>query len=122
MYRIVGSDGTVIGRVSNVTYIKVGNSGSYSTTIPENATGIAFKSVPYDLFGHKEVNGVDTVVLVEEDTGMVLDEQRRQVESQLTDADEAVIELYETSLAQKEITAAQDDALIELYEMLGGGI
>lgn len=36
--------------------------------------------------------------------------------------DEAVAALYEASLAQREITAAQDDALIELYEMLGGEI
>ncbi|MCI9485315.1 MAG: hypothetical protein HFH27_12780 [Clostridiaceae bacterium] len=45
-----------------------------------------------------------------------------QAESQLASADEAAIELYEASLAQQEITAAQDDALIELYEMLGGEI
>lgn len=45
-----------------------------------------------------------------------------QAESQLASADEAAIELYEASLAQWEITAAQDDALIELYEMLGGEI
>ena len=32
----------------------------------------------------------------------------------------SAIELYEAMMAQEEINSAQDDALIELYEMIGG--
>lgn len=42
------------------------------------------------------------------------------LEAQRQQADDAAIELYEAHLAQQEINAAQDDALIELYEMIGG--
>lgn len=39
---------------------------------------------------------------------------------QLAMADETAIALYEASLEQEEINVAQDEALIELYEMIGG--
>lgn len=39
---------------------------------------------------------------------------------QLISTDETAIELYEAMMAQEEINTAQDDALIELYEMIGG--
>lgn len=35
-------------------------------------------------------------------------------------ADEAAIELFENQLAQEEINTAQDEALIELYEIMEG--
>lgn len=42
------------------------------------------------------------------------------IEEQLAMVDETAIELYEAQIANEEINAAQDDALIELYEMIGG--
>lgn len=38
----------------------------------------------------------------------------------LATTDEAAISLYETLLEKDEVNAAQDDALIELYEKVGG--
>lgn len=43
-----------------------------------------------------------------------------QLEEQLAQADEMAIELYEAQAAQEEINSAQDEALISLYEMIGG--
>ena len=43
-----------------------------------------------------------------------------ELEEQLLLADETAVALYESQLAQEEINIAQDEALVELYEMLGG--
>ena len=49
-----------------------------------------------------------------------LEEENIATKEQLQQADDTAIELYEANLDQKRINAAQDDALIEIYEMLGG--
>lgn len=49
-----------------------------------------------------------------------LDERVTALEDALALTDETAIELYEAMMAQEEINTAQDDALIELYEMIGG--
>ena len=43
-----------------------------------------------------------------------------ELEEQLAVQDELSIELFEGQMAQEEINIAQDDALIEIYEMIGG--
>lgn len=43
-----------------------------------------------------------------------------KIAEQLAITDELAIELYEAKLEQEEINAAQDDALIELFELIGG--
>lgn len=48
------------------------------------------------------------------------DDRVTALEAQIAQADETAIELYEAQLAQEETNAAQDEALIELYEMIGG--
>lgn len=48
------------------------------------------------------------------------DERITALEEQLLLTDETAVELYEMQLAQEEINIAQDTALIELYEMIGG--
>ena len=42
------------------------------------------------------------------------------LEEQLLATDETAVELYEMQLAQEEINMAQDDALTEIYELIGG--
>lgn len=49
-----------------------------------------------------------------------IDERVTDLEDALAATDETAIELYEAMMAQEEINTAQDDALIELYEMIGG--
>ena len=48
------------------------------------------------------------------------DQKFHEVSEALVLADNTAIELFEAQLAQEEINTAQDDALIEIYEMLGG--
>lgn len=42
-----------------------------------------------------------------------------ELEIQVASADETAIELFEAQMAQEEINTAQDDAIIELFELLG---
>jgi uncharacterized coiled-coil protein SlyX len=49
-----------------------------------------------------------------------LDERVTNLEGQLAQSDETAIELYEAMAAQEEINTAQDEALIAIYEMIGG--
>lgn len=49
-----------------------------------------------------------------------IDERVSDLETALAQTDETAIELFEAQAAQEEINAAQDDALIELYELIGG--
>lgn len=48
-----------------------------------------------------------------------LEDRVTDVEEQLLATDEVAVELYENQLAQEEINMAQDEALCELYEMVG---
>ena len=43
----------------------------------------------------------------------------KTVEEQLVQADETAIALYESQQEQETINAQQDEALMEIYEMLG---
>ena len=48
-----------------------------------------------------------------------MEKQSAATEEQLVQADETAIALYEAQEKQEEINAQQDDALLEIYEMLG---
>lgn len=115
MYKII-QDGSQIGLSAHPVYVMMLDNGYYGLCGAAEAGAVVYDGTVYPL------GGEGGVLLVEVDAGTVLDEQYAQLETQLASADEASIELYEASLAQREITAAQDDALIELYEMLGGEI
>jgi hypothetical protein len=43
-----------------------------------------------------------------------------QIKTQLLQADETVIILFESQLAQESINTQQDEAIISIYEMIGG--
>lgn len=49
-----------------------------------------------------------------------IDERVADLEEALAQTDETAIALFEAQEEQNEINAAQDDALIELYELIGG--
>ncbi len=69
MYRIIKIDGTELGITDNPVYIKYGESGSFAPTSVENAIGVAYLGEPYNLVGHSEINGADTVVVSAIDGG-----------------------------------------------------
>lgn len=51
---------------------------------------------------------------------MTVEERLDSLEDALAQTDETAIELYEANEEQQSINAAQDEALIEIYEMLEG--
>ena len=59
MYRIITLDGTELGMTDSVLYIKITASGSF----------VAFRSTPYNLVGHSDIEGADTVVVATVDGG-----------------------------------------------------
>jgi hypothetical protein len=78
--------------------------------------------VEVEINGIRKYKNVTTgYILGEEPKNILTTEERISIlEEQIAQADETAIELYEANLAQEEINAAQDDALIELYELIGG--
>lgn len=69
MYRIIKVDGTELGVTDSVNYIKIGTSGNFASATEIDAIGIAFNSEPYNLIGHNDIEGVDTVVVSKIDGG-----------------------------------------------------
>lgn len=88
MYRIYSANtGAEIGVTDSVLYIRVSpTSGCYIPAEKEQATGIALDSVAYDLFGHDEIQGADTVLVTEFDGGALAAEQQRLVDGLILSA------------------------------------
>lgn len=80
MYRIIKIDGTELGITDSVTYIKISESGSYVNATEEDAIGVAFNSEPYNLIGHDDIDGVDTVVVSKIDGGQLVKEMASYAE------------------------------------------
>ena len=80
MYRIIKIDGTELGITDSVTYIKISESGSYVNATEEDAIGVAFNSEPYNLIGHEDIEGADTVVVSKTDGGSMVYEQQTLVD------------------------------------------
>lgn len=77
MYRITKTDGTELGMTDAPIYIKIGASGSFAPTDAMHAIGVAFQGEPYNLAGHEEIDGADTVVVTEYNGGETIAEQQR---------------------------------------------
>lgn len=69
MFRIIKIDGTELGITDTVKYIKIGASGSFTPSTKEEAIGLAYNSVAYNLIGHEDIEGADTVVVSAIDGG-----------------------------------------------------
>lgn len=83
-----------------------------SEDVIENYTRKEFKNNCLILTNLPEPNPVDPTTLPEYRITVL--------ESQVDELDEIAIELYESVLAQEEINANYDDALISIYESIGG--
>lgn len=123
MYRVIrDEDGTELCMTEKVLYIKYGGTGTLVETSASDAIGVAVDSVPYNLFGHSEIPDAEAVLVLEADGGRRIKDvetSTADILAQLILADETAIELYEAHAAQEEINLAQDESLIEIYEMLG---
>jgi hypothetical protein len=70
MYRIINTaDGMEIGSTEAPRYIKKSKSGQNIETTREEATGVAYKSTPYNLLNTEGVGADETVILSEYDAG-----------------------------------------------------
>lgn len=74
MYRIIKIDGTELGITDSVNYIKISSNGCYTTATVEDAVGIAFDSIAYNLAGYDEIEGAETVVVSKVDSGKIIQE------------------------------------------------
>lgn len=61
MYRIIKIDGTELGITDSVNYIRYGDNGCFTPATREDAIGVAFKSVAYNLVGHEDIEGAGMV-------------------------------------------------------------
>lgn len=80
MFRIIKIDGTELGITDSVNYIKIGESGDYTTASEQDAIGIAFNSEPYNLLGHEDIEGADTVIVSNVNGGNMVYEQRNLID------------------------------------------
>ena len=102
MFKII-KDGTTLGYTASPTYVEPLPNGSFGLTDEAHAAGIAHEGAVYGLADREELDGKETVRLVEVDAGAVLNEQAAVIGA-LTD------ELTSTQLA-----------LCEAYEAMMGG-
>ena len=123
MFRIIKTDGTELGVAESVNYIKIHENGCFTTATKDDAIGVAYSSIPYNLIGHEDIVDAETVVVYEIDGGNEINAivaKNNLINAQLAEVDEIAIELYEAGLMQDAINAEQDEAIIEIYEMMGG--
>jgi len=84
MYRIIKvSDGTEIGVTDTIEFIRY---GCFVPADQKHAIGVAVNSVPYNLVGHDEIEGAETVVVSEIDGGAVLAKQGSLVDDLILSA------------------------------------
>lgn len=83
MYRISIKGGESLGFSDSVNYIKIHESGCFTPATKEDAIGVAFRNVPYNLDGHADIPDAETVVVVELDAAYAFDEVEARVWGEL---------------------------------------
>lgn len=94
MYKII-KDNDVLAYVEKIRYIKKHTNGCYVQCEAGEAHGIAYDSVPYNLPGHDEITGADTVLVVQI-TDKEFSDAMKSNSQQVTDLQLALIDMYET--------------------------
>lgn len=111
MYKIINFDtGEMIGWVETPTYIHLGKNGCYQMCAEKDAQGIAYNSVPYNLFEKTSMGDLPTVILREADGGVRLDELKTEndsLTSQVTESQLALCDVYELLLASMPESASE---------------
>ena len=80
MYRIIKIDGTELGVTDSVDYMKISEDGCFTNATAEDAVGVAFNSVAYNLVGHNEIEEADTVVVSKIDGGYEIKSHQTAIE------------------------------------------
>lgn len=69
MYTITKTNGSLVGITESLTYIKLHPNGGFTLATADDAVGVAYRSVPYNLIGHDDIEDADTVIVAEMDGG-----------------------------------------------------
>lgn len=86
MYHVIKMDSTDLGITDSINYIRISEDGCFVPTDQEHAIGVAVDSVPYNLVGHDEIEGAETIVVSEIDGGAVLAKQGSLVDDLILSA------------------------------------
>lgn len=112
MNRIIRIDGTELCLVDKARYIKRSDYGVFVEAERKDAIGVAVKGVVYNLLGHDEIAGADTVLVSDASTADELTAQRAELTEQRD-----VAAIIFVSLAEKgdidEVTATEHAELFE---------
>ena len=112
MNRIIKTDGTELCLVDKARYIKRSSYGVFVEAERKDAIGVAVKGVVYNLLGHDEIAGADTVLVSDASTADELTAQRAGLDEQKN-----VAAITFVSLAEKgdidEVTATEHADLFE---------
>lgn len=73
MYRIV-KDGAALALIEAPTYVRQAGNGCFVLCQEDQATGIAYGGTVYHLLGREAVEGAESVILEEVDTGKMMEE------------------------------------------------
>lgn len=73
MYRIIRINGTELGITDCINYIKVQPNGCFTITTKEDATGIAYRGVAYNLVGYNNIANTESVIISEIDIGYIFE-------------------------------------------------
>lgn len=82
MNRIIKTDGTELCLVDKARYIKRSDYGVFVEAERKDAIGVAVKGVVYNLLGHDEIAGADTVLVSDASTAEELTAQRADLSEQ----------------------------------------
>ena len=114
MNRIIKTDGTELCLVDKARYIKRSSYGVFVEAERKDAIGVAVKGVVYNILGHDEIAGADTVLVSDASTADELTAQRADLAEQKN-----VAAITFVSLAEKgdidEVTATEHAELFEAW-------
>ena len=69
MFKIVTIEGIELGITDTVSYIKIHSNGCFIPATIDDAVGIAFHGKAYNLLGHEDIVGAETIIAVKLDGG-----------------------------------------------------
>lgn len=114
MNRIIKTDGTELCLVDKARYIKRSDYGVFVEAERKDAIGVAVKGVVYNLLGHDEIAGADTVLVSDASTADELTAQRADLDEQKNVAAITFISLVEKGDID-EVTATEHAELFEAW-------
>lgn len=114
MNRIIKTDGTELCLVDKARYIKRSDYGVFVEAERKDAIGVAVKGVVYNLLGHDEIAGADTVLVSDASTADELTAQRADLAEQKNVAAITFVSLAERGDID-EVTATEHADLFEAW-------